>query len=506
MASHQLFDLIHSLSPAEKGYIKKTSFGAQDQTPAYIQLLNAIAKQKTYDEKAILIQLKTVLNPNKISKYKNDLFHLILKKLTQFHEEKTIELKIKNLLNQAIILHKKGLIELAIPHYEKVLKLAIEHEELTVALEVYQRLLSIYYTGKLGAKFPYLKEYEKLNDSITKEKTIYLLQSRIAEVLFSDHLTLESEISEVKNILAHPFLQEVKEDDSFISRWGKMCIESHSYYLLKEFEKGDLNNKLQLDFLNENEKIVAKDPLRYVKHLNNVINSKFNISAYSEIPGLLEEFKNLKIGNRIYNYVEPLRMSCLHLHTLNYFLQTGDFKAAQEQFPEIEKWFSANEKEVSDYFTMLFYDAAFLINFTSKNYKKAIKYVNLLVNSKSNFRRELQFSVKFYYIILHFEMGNTDLVSYMLNSLYRTIHKHIPHLKEDSETLVWLKKELENVFDKSSLKSAAESLYEKMVQRESSEIWNLMYLPFLLSWLQSSYQEKDLSYYYAAYFKKNKED
>lgn len=501
MVSNQLFDLIKALSPSEKGYIKKQSFVSSNQLPFYIKLLDAISKQKSYDEKALLKKFKTDLNPKNISKYKNDLFHLILKRLTQFHEEKTIELKIKNLLNQGIILHKKGLTDLAIPQYQKVLKLALEYEEHTVALEVYQKLFSIYYAGKMGTEFPYLKEFEILGETVAKEASMYVLQTEIAEILFGDHMTEEAKVQKVRTTLSAPELLNISEDDSFISRWGKMCVESHSYYLLKEFDKGEESNKNQLQFLHEHFKIADKDPMRLIKHMNNLINSKFNVSAYEEIPPLLIEFENAKVKNSLYNYIEPLRLSCLYLHTLNYYLQTGEFTVAQERFPDIETWFEENKEDVSDYFLMLFYDAAFIINFTSKNYKKALEYVNLLVNSKSSFRKELQFSVKFYYIILHFELGNNDLVTYMLNALYRNIHTHTPHLKQDSENSILLRKELENVFDRKGLKAAAESLYTKMSNRSADEVWNLMYLPFLLSWLQASFKEKDLAFYYGAYFK-----
>lgn len=502
MASNPLFELIQSLSPSEKGYIKKTAFSLREGMPIYIQLLDAISKQTIYDELKIRDKFSDVLSSKNFFKCKNDLYNLILKKLAQYHEDKTIEIKLKNLLSQGIILHKKGLYELAINQYDKVLKLALENEELLVALEVYQKLLSIYYAGRLGVTFPHNKALDELNKKLFKEKDVYNLQTRIAEILFSDHLSEKDILKEVENILCNDKLKEINDQDSFISQWGAKCVKSHAYYLLKKFDKANKCNKLQLEFLRLNHKVSSKEPMRLVKHINNYINGKFNVSAYDEIPELLKELKDIKINKTLYKYIEPLQYSCLYIHQLSYYTQTGDFESGIKVLPEINNWFEINKTKVSDYFLMLFYSEAFTIHFGLKDYKKALQFLNLLINNKTEFRKELQLSVKFYYIILHFELENHDLVSSMLKSLERYIFKYFPHLEQELKTSKWLPQNIETVFNKKSLAKQSKELYQLIKSEQKDEVWNLMYLPFLMAWLKANFKPGSFSSHYSMFFQK----
>ncbi|MFZ9847832.1 MAG: hypothetical protein ACO3EE_06720 [Flavobacteriales bacterium] len=273
-------------------------------------MFDALANQEVYDEDKIIKKFKGAAFIKNLSKSKNHLYHVILKRLAQYHEENIIEIKIKGLVNQATILYKKGLYEHAVIHYEKALRLALDAEELEVALEIYTCLLDIYFVGSMGIKFPYEEEMKVLSKKLNNEHLIAQLHTKIAEKMFSDDFNSEPEqVQSIHDILNAPLLQKINDNDSFFAQWGKMCIHTHSYYLLSQHEDADAMKAKQLEFLRTHPAMTSKTPMRYVKHLANMINGKLNTCHYDDIPSLLEELKNFQSNENLLEHIKPLQLS-----------------------------------------------------------------------------------------------------------------------------------------------------------------------------------------------------
>ena len=488
--SQSLFTLIKSLTPTEKGYIKKS--GPKATKGSHLELMiDEISKMAKYDEEKLIKKLGDKIPVKNLSKYKIDAIQTIQRRLTLFHEEKHIEIKLHSLFNQAIVLHKKGLFDLAVTQYEKTLKLALEYEENALAISIYFQLFSLYYSGKLGVNFPYLEDFKKLISKAEGENKMQILNAGLAEIMFSDHLSEKEKLSQIQSIQSKA--ENINDKSAFITQWGEHCINTHANYLLKNHEKADESKKVQIEFLKAFPKIHEKEPLRHLKHLINYVNGKFNISAYDEIPDLLAQLKELNIGSGLTDHCEFLKWSCYYIHAVNFELQTGNFTKAENVLNAGLNWYQANEKDVPDYFKMLFYDAAFITKFGNGNFKEALFYLNKLNNYKSEFRRELQISVKFYALILHFELENFDIIGSKIRSLYRELITHQPQLNKESQTIKWIKKAVSKVGNKNELKFMADDLLKDLLQLHENTNDSLMYFPFLIAWLTSYASSNEFS-------------
>ena len=85
--STELFDLIQSLDKAEKRYFKLFASVHQDKDSTSLEIFDAVAAQKEYDEPAIL--KKTKIPAAHFSTYKKYLYEIVLKSLRGFHEKTT---------------------------------------------------------------------------------------------------------------------------------------------------------------------------------------------------------------------------------------------------------------------------------------------------------------------------------------------------------------------------------------------------------------------------------
>ena len=94
------FTLIKNLTMSEKRYFKifseRHTIGEQNK---YVVLFDILDRMNNEDDDKIKDSLyKVKINPQFLSADRNYLYHLILKSLNDFHDSKTLNLEIKELL------------------------------------------------------------------------------------------------------------------------------------------------------------------------------------------------------------------------------------------------------------------------------------------------------------------------------------------------------------------------------------------------------------------------
>jgi len=122
-ASNDLFRLIKSLSPSEKRFFKiYSSRHVIGEENNYVKLFDIIDKQKQYDEAEIRKHFNNNPFVKYLSKSKAYLHQLILKSLTSYYSQITIDAKLKEQLRQVEILYHKALYDQCIKLLRKVKK------------------------------------------------------------------------------------------------------------------------------------------------------------------------------------------------------------------------------------------------------------------------------------------------------------------------------------------------------------------------------------------------
>ena len=134
--SNNLFQLIQSMTAAEKRYFKRHY--ALGKTLA-IELFDFINGMDHYDEE----QIKRRFVDSKLAKnlkvYKVQLTNLVMKSLVSYHDKRNVKSKIRIGLEEIDILMDKGLSELAFSRLRKLKTLCEQHEELSYLEEIVER-------------------------------------------------------------------------------------------------------------------------------------------------------------------------------------------------------------------------------------------------------------------------------------------------------------------------------------------------------------------------------
>lgn len=123
----QLFQLIKSLTPHEKGYIRRMagSYRAGDGNK-YLRLFDAIDAQQEYDEGALRKKFAKEKFVRNFSTAKNYLLTAILRHLENY--DSSPQREVHGLLSQYLVLRRKGLVALAYKLLRRAYQLCGRHE------------------------------------------------------------------------------------------------------------------------------------------------------------------------------------------------------------------------------------------------------------------------------------------------------------------------------------------------------------------------------------------
>ena len=102
----KLFVLIKSLNKNEKIYFKKYTKKANN---TYLKLFDAISKQSSYNEEALLKKFANEKFSKQLHVIKNYLFNSLLKSLEDYHHGISLVSTLRSTLLRIELLHKKGL-------------------------------------------------------------------------------------------------------------------------------------------------------------------------------------------------------------------------------------------------------------------------------------------------------------------------------------------------------------------------------------------------------------
>ncbi|MCP4437984.1 MAG: hypothetical protein GY810_03490 [Aureispira sp.] len=223
MKSNKLFDLILSMSRAEKGFFKKNAklYGSTDSQ--YLKLFEAIDKQDKYDEVKLLKKFKKDSFIKHFHVTKNYLFGAILSSLKNYRTSKSKKSQLEQLKMEIEILIERSLYEEADKLIQKVKKqaYAIEYFEVLLTVLKLERYMCTVYE-------PYKKMHRK-NDVRNEVKAVlahlqnqeyYLQQSDdLMEIhLYGEYNNSEEKQSYIAQIMEQDQLQDETLATTFESK------------------------------------------------------------------------------------------------------------------------------------------------------------------------------------------------------------------------------------------------------------------------------------------------
>jgi len=152
--------------------------------------------------------------------------------------------------------------------------------------------------------------------------------------------------------------------------------------------------------------------------------------------------------------------------------------------PYIEEKLEEYHLHLDRHRVLVFYYKIACLYFGSGDNERAIDYLNKIINWKVDLRTDLQCYARLLHLIAHYELGNYQLLEYLIKSVYRFMAKMKNLSTVEEEIFKFIKKSFS--LSPQKLIPAFENLKEKLQQLQGNplESRSFMYLD-IIAWLES---------------------
>lgn len=269
------FNLIHNLTMSEKRYFKifseRHTIGEQNKYVILFDILDHT--QEENDDKIKLALEKHNVNPQFLSADRNYLYHLILKSLNDFHDSKTLNLEVKELLLSIEILFQKGM-------YVECLKLISRAENQALECENYALMIDILTWKKKCAGYSIgLKAANEINQQI--EVFLKLLNDlkKITNLYYKSYfiqLDAEGEFNsfhraQMDKILSQPIIRKEEEIETFTGRVFYSIIKANHALVNGDKKKESQIIEKLIRMIEESKTYGLENPLDFVSIYSRLI-------------------------------------------------------------------------------------------------------------------------------------------------------------------------------------------------------------------------------------------
>lgn len=488
--STDLFDLIKSLNSAEKGYVKK--FALRNSTKGnlvYLKLFDAIDSQEVFDEQLILKRLKYDKQLSQLKKY---LYSAICKALDSYHAESNHELQLIKMLSMIAILYKKGLHKQCSKLLANAKKTARKHELHLYLLQLaeWERLILTNDSEEELYKIKRAQE-EFMEDFKNTNEYYHLMHKfrKIADRNFSNRT--KNDIVELKKLTDHPLFTSKSIPASWKAKSLFHEMKAFYYEFKGDFQKAYFHRKESLVLFENSTERKLQEPKAYLVALNNYIIILIRLKKYLEV----EKFISFAKFFRKFNFMDEntqIPLFILYSNELHFYLIRSEFEKGMELIKEIESNLIKYHGKISREVELTLNINSAIVYFCLDDFSKTLYWLNKITSDTSlNIRPDIVCFAKILTLITHFELGNRELLEYVVRSTYRFLFEKGRLYKFEIIMLDFIRNKLSNLFTNKELILAFIELKEELeeIVKDPLEQKALESFDFI-SWLDSKIENR----------------
>ncbi|MBS1664830.1 MAG: hypothetical protein JST68_27535 [Bacteroidetes bacterium] len=490
-SSDALFQLIKSLEKSEKRNFKLyiTRNSASEDLKS-IQLFDALDKMEEYDEAQLLNKNKN-LRKAQLSNAKAHLYREILSSLRLIRQEENVDIQLHEQLDYARILYNKGLYLQSLKTLDKIKEMARAHNQTTYLLQALffeKTIEALHITRSMQDRADQLAgEVDAANDRLRMISQLSNLSLELYSWYIRNGVARnETDEEAVREFFEKQLPVNVSDCQGFYERL--YLYQSFSWYafIRQDFLMYYRYTQRWVDLFDREPFMVAVETSHYIKGMHNLLGAHFDLlndEKFRETLARFEEFSKTdlvknNVNNRIQTFVY------LYISKLNQHFIDGTFSEGLDLVPYIEDKLKEYWIYLDRHRILVFYYKVACLYFGSGDYEKTIDYLNKIINWKVDLRTDLQCYSRLLHLIAHYELGNFDLLEYLIKSVYRFMAKMGNLSGVEEEIFRFLRRSFN--LTPVRLKPEFERLVENLKQYEGNrfETRAFMYLD-IISWMES---------------------
>lgn len=492
-----LFQLIHSLGKAEKRnfklYIKRNS---SKEELKIVQLFDLIDKMQEYDEQSILN--KSDIRKDQLANRKSHLYKQILSSLRLLENADNIDILLHEQLDFARILYNKGLYHQSLKILDKAKDIAKEHYQYSFLMPIIfleKKIEALHITRSLRDRARNLADESSY---VASHLQLLTRLSNLALQLYSwyiNHGHARNEADE--KMLTDFFKENLPTNTGDIRGFYQKLYYYQSYcwyaFIRQDFLQYYRYTQKWVDLFEAEPFMIEIETAHYIKGMHNLLNAHFDLRNYKRFEEMLQRFEAFAASDAVKTDQNASIQMFVYLYTakINRHFMQGSFDEGLKLVPEIEEKLDAYALYLDRHRVLVFYYKIASLYFGSGDYDNAVEYLNKIINWKVDLRTDLQAYARLLHLIAHYELGNFELIEYLIKSVYRYMAKLENFSEVEEEVFSFLKKSFS--LSTRELKPAFGKLLERLHQLEHNQHATraFAYLD-IISWLESKMQGKQV--------------
>lgn len=428
--STELFDLVKSLTKSEKRFFKLSS-SLQSGEKNYLKIFDVIDRQKCYDEEAIKEQFKKETFIKHFPSEKNHLYKLILKSLRSYHSDNSVSSILKQEIKNIEILYKKALFKECNKFLARAKKIAIEREKFYYWFELlsWEKLLleEAYEAGEFTKDLDALiKEEQEVIEKLRNLAAYHVLYSKINYVFRSGgYVRNDKDRALVEEISHHPLI--IGRNTAQSCRAATICYYIQGFCATANVDKETAYIKfMRVKEILDNKALVRDDlPKRYILTLSNLLRIQIDTGRIDEALEMIQTMRKVSKKTAFSSEDIALRVfKSTYLAEMRIYEKKGEYDKAIVNIDTVVSGLDVNEGKMNKEQELLFLNTISTVYFGAGRYKESLQWLNRVLNdNEPNLRQDLYSYARLFNLVVHFELGNFDLLEYIIKSTTRYLSK-----------------------------------------------------------------------------------
>ncbi len=497
--SDTLFQLIHSLEKSEKRnfklYIKRNS---AKEDLKIIQLFDAMDKLSEYDEKLLLKKLPSIEKPQ-LSNLKTHLYKQLLASLRLLKTSENIDLQLHEQLDYARILYNKGLYLQSLKILDKLKELARSYNQDSFLIQVIsleKKIETLHITRSMHDRADQLAA--EANEIFERRKIITQL-SNLALQLYSwfiknGHARNEEEEKDVKKFFTENLPPEAQNQKGFYERMYLYQSYCWYAYIRQDFLMYYRYTQKWVDLFHEQDIMIGVETGHYIKGMHNLLNAHFDLRNFRQLDIALRQFEKFSESEAAKQHDNFRIQAFVYLYSakINQHSICGTFSEGLSLVPHIEEKLDEYALFIDRHRVLVIKYKIATLYFGHGDYGTSIDYLQDIINNTVDLRKDLQCYARLVHLLAHYELGNYEIIEYLIKSVYRFMAKMQNLTVIEEEMFKFLRRS----FHVSRKKMQPE--FEKFLRRIKKfeknrfETRSFAYLD-IISWVESKVYGKTMS-------------
>lgn len=486
-----LFQLIRSLEKSEKRNFKLyATRNSAVESLKVVELFDALDKMQEYDETALL-KRTTGIKKQQLSNLKAHLYKQILSSLRLLRDDQAIDIQLHEQMGYARILYNKGLYLQSLKILDKLKEQARQHNQASFLMQ------AIFFEKKIEALHITRSDEHRAESLVQESEEI---SQRIKRINDTSNLSLLLYNWYIRHGHARNRDDEAELDAFFEQHMPKESVSSKGFYeqlyvnqsycwyafIRQDFLMYYRYTAKWVDLFQKHSEMIKVETLQYIKGMHNLLSAHFDLrneEGFRRTLALFDSVEQLEVvqtndNNRIQAFVYG------QLARINGYFLEGRFTDGLTLIPYLEEKLEEYQLQIDRHRILVFYYKIACLYFGSGDNEKTIDYLQKIINRKVDLRTDLQCYARLLHLIAHYELGNFELLDYLIKSVYRFMANMGSLSVVEEEMFRFLRKAFS--YSGENIKTEFKKLLDKIKPYENDprETRTFSYLD-VISWLES---------------------